>query len=161
MILIYKPVRVKNCSYIKDCGKVALLLDYDGTLAPIALHSDETRMDPYSVKFLNKLSLNSNIFIAFISGIIYYLNNVINRTFPKVWSEGRGVIDVKTTIGIRNCTYAGNHGMEIIFRNRERWDYELTDYMKEQFLGMVQAMKDAKVSKNIPKHLFIFRSPFH
>jgi len=112
--------------YIQDTGKVALLLDYDGTLAPIALHSDETNMDPYSMKFLNKLSLNSNIFIAFISG--------------------RGVDDVKSTIGIRNCTYAGNHGMEIIFRNRERWEYALTDYLKEQFLGMIEAMEEAKVA---------------
>ncbi|XP_037039228.1 probable trehalose-phosphate phosphatase H [Bradysia coprophila] len=112
--------------YIKDTKKVALLLDYDGTLAPISQHSDETNMDPYSVKFLNKLSLNPNIFIAFISG--------------------RGVVDVKSTIGIRNCTYAGNHGMEIIFRNRERWEYVLSDHLKEQFLGMIKAMDEAQLT---------------
>lgn len=39
--------------------------------------------------------------------------------------------------------------MEIVFRNREKWDYELTDEMKRQFVGMVQAMEDAKVSNNI------------
>lgn len=56
------------------------------------------------------------------------------------------MVDVKSTIGIRNCTYAGNHGMEIIFRNRERWDYVLSDYLKDQFLGMIKAIDEAKVS---------------
>jgi len=94
------------------------------------MNSDKTRMDPNSMTFLNKLSLNSNIFIAFISG--------------------RCVTDVKSIIGIDNCTYAGNHGMEIIFRNRERWDYELSEDIKDRFLHMIKALEDAKVSNKDP-----------
>lgn len=38
--------------------------------------------------------------------------------------------------------------MEIIFRDRERWDYVLSGHWKNQFLAMIKAMDEAKVSNS-------------
>lgn len=56
------------CSYIKDNQKLALLLDYDGTLAAICAHPNFTEMTPITTEVLKSLAANPNIFMAVISG---------------------------------------------------------------------------------------------
>ncbi|XP_050304055.1 uncharacterized protein LOC126741605 isoform X1 [Anthonomus grandis grandis] len=80
--------------YIGDSLKLALLLDYDGTLAPIAPHPDLAIIPAETKKVLERLSNLSDVYIAIVSG--------------------RNVDNVKQMVGIEGITYAGNHGLEIL-----------------------------------------------
>lgn len=86
--------------YVGDSKKFALLLDYDGTLAPIAPHPNMTYMTDYTKEALVNISSNPNVFIAIISG--------------------RAVDNVKEKVGIENIIFAGNHGLEILYPNGTR-----------------------------------------
>jgi trehalose 6-phosphate synthase/phosphatase len=80
--------------YIGYSHKLALLLDYDGTLAPIAPHPDLATLPQETKNVLQRLSNINDVYIAIISG--------------------RGVENVKNMVGIEGITYAGNHGLEIL-----------------------------------------------
>lgn len=80
--------------YIGNSLKLALLLDYDGTLAPIAPHPDLAVIPSETKKILERLSNLSDVYIAIVSG--------------------RNVDNVKEMVGIEGITYAGNHGLEIL-----------------------------------------------
>lgn len=54
--------------YIGDTHKLALLLDYDGTLAPIAPHPDLAVMPTETKNVLQRLSNISDVYIAIVSG---------------------------------------------------------------------------------------------
>ena len=47
---------------------MALLLDYDGTLSPIAKHPDLAILPPETKKVLERLANRSDVFIAIVSG---------------------------------------------------------------------------------------------
>ncbi|XP_056642660.1 uncharacterized protein LOC130898206 isoform X2 [Diorhabda carinulata] len=80
--------------YIGNTHKLALLLDYDGTLAPIAPHPDLAIIPAETKNVLQRLSNVSDCYIAIVSG--------------------RNVNNVKDMVGIEGITYAGNHGLEIL-----------------------------------------------
>lgn len=86
--------------YVGDSEKFALLLDYDGTLAPIAPHPNMTYMTDYTTQALVNISSNPNVFVAIISG--------------------RAVDNVREKVGIDNIVYGGNHGLEILYPNGTR-----------------------------------------
>lgn len=73
--------------------KIFLLLDYDGTLVPIARRPDLAVLSPERKKILCRLAKCPNIKIAVISG--------------------RSLSNVKKLVGMRNIIYVGNHGFEI------------------------------------------------
>ncbi len=81
-------------SFVDTSTKIGLLLDYDGTLSPIAKHPDLAVLPPKTKEILERLAANPDIFIAVISG--------------------RNVNDVKSKVGIDGITYAG----KIRFQNR-------------------------------------------
>ena len=72
---------------------VLLLLDYDGTLAPIVKSPDKALISKRARDLLNKLSAYPACKIAIITG--------------------RSAKDIKDKIGIRNIIYASNHGLQI------------------------------------------------
>lgn len=92
--------------FIEKGEQLGLLLDFDGTLAPINANPLLTTIDPNSERLLHLLAQNPNIFIAVISG----------RRSP----------DVKRRVGIQNITYSGNHGLEIIFANQTNYQYPIS-----------------------------------
>ncbi|XP_026272691.1 uncharacterized protein LOC113202601 [Frankliniella occidentalis] len=87
--------------YVGSKHKLALLLDYDGTLAPIAPHPDLAILPPETRNVLERLSNMSDVYIAIISG--------------------RNVNNVKEMVGINGITYAGNHGLEILHPDGSRF----------------------------------------
>ncbi|XP_066150260.1 uncharacterized protein Tps1 isoform X1 [Euwallacea fornicatus] len=87
--------------YIGNTLKLALLLDYDGTLAPIAPHPDLAIIPSETKKVLERLSNLSDVYIAIVSG--------------------RNVDNVKQMVGIDGITYAGNHGLEILHPDGTRF----------------------------------------
>jgi len=110
--------------FITTGEKLALLLDFDGTLAAINPNPLFTSIDPESERVLHLLAKNSNIFIAIISG----------RRAP----------DVKRRVGIENITYSGNHGLEISFANQTNYFYPVGDELLTNCTNLRKAL--AKVA---------------
>lgn len=69
-----------------------LLLDFDGTLSPIAKFPDEAKLLPATKKLLQQLSKKPEVYLAVISG--------------------RKLDDIKIRVGLADIIYGGNHGLE-------------------------------------------------
>jgi trehalose 6-phosphate phosphatase len=76
-----------------DSGRLVLLLDFDGTLAPIVDRPVSASMLPASRSALERLAGRNDVNLAIVSG--------------------RGLDDARSLARIANIAYAGNHGMEI------------------------------------------------
>jgi trehalose 6-phosphate phosphatase len=74
-------------------GRLVLLLDFDGTLAPIVDHAGEAAMPDATRRALERLMALPGVHVAVVSG--------------------RGLADVRERAAIPDIGYAGNHGMEI------------------------------------------------
>lgn len=74
-------------------GRLVLLLDFDGTLAPIVERPELAAMPPATREVLDGLLAAPGVEAAIVSG--------------------RGMADARERAGIRGIPYAGNHGMEI------------------------------------------------
>lgn len=74
-------------------GRIVLLLDFDGTLAPIAPRPEAAEMLPETRGALDRLLAIPGVQTAVISG--------------------RGAADAKARARLDDIAYAGNHGMEI------------------------------------------------
>ncbi|HYJ79723.1 MAG TPA: trehalose-phosphatase [Longimicrobiaceae bacterium] len=74
-------------------GRLVLLLDFDGTLAPIVPHPDDAAIPPATRAALERLRSFAGVEAAVVSG--------------------RGLADVRLRAGIPGVAYAGNHGMEM------------------------------------------------
>ena len=72
---------------------LALLLDFDGTLAPICDRPDDAKPESAALTALDRLS--ADIPIAIVSG--------------------RGLDDLQTLIAIPRATFFGSHGQEVRF----------------------------------------------
>jgi trehalose-phosphatase len=79
--------------YIGTTNKLALLLDYDGTLAPIAPHPDMAVLPEETKRTLQKLANLPDVHISIISG--------------------RNVHNVMEMVGIEGLTYAGKFLIKI------------------------------------------------
>lgn len=108
-------------SYLEKNDKLALLLDFDGTLAPLVSHPSLSKMDPQSEIALRSLTQNPNVYVAIISG--------------------RSADDARKIAKFENITYAGNHGLEIVFVNKPRYNHQLDDETRNNFTKMVDALE--------------------
>lgn len=112
-------------NYVGDSDQLTLLLDYDGTLAPIAAHPNLTVMSAATKASLDRIAENGKIFTAIISG--------------------RAVDDAKRKVGIDGIIYAGNHGLEILYPNGTRYNHQIPGNISGNFSKMIEALE--KVSK--------------
>lgn len=74
-------------------GRLVLLLDFDGTLAPIVDRPELAAMPERTRRALDRLMAVDGVTVAVVSG--------------------RGLADVRERAAIPGIAYAGNHGMEI------------------------------------------------
>ena len=74
-------------------GRLVLLLDFDGTLAPIVERPEMAGMPDATRRALERLMAMPGVEVAVVSG--------------------RGLADVRDRAAIPGIAYAGNHGMEI------------------------------------------------
>jgi trehalose 6-phosphate phosphatase len=74
-------------------GRLVLLLDFDGTLAPIVDRPELAAMPERTRRALDRLMAMEGVTVAVVSG--------------------RGLADVRERAAIPHIAYAGNHGMEI------------------------------------------------
>ena len=78
---------------LKKKKNVLLLLDFDGTLAPLMGRPDQAKLPPAVKRSLERLSKSRRIDIGIVSG--------------------RGLKDLMKLAGLKGIYYAGNHGLEI------------------------------------------------
>jgi len=78
---------------LRDAPRLALFLDFDGTLAPFADDPEAAHLDRPTREVLEALSRRDDLLMVVISG--------------------RSMADLRKRVGIENAVYAGNHGLEI------------------------------------------------
>lgn len=78
---------------LRQRGRLALLLDFDGTLAPIASDPDAVRLPPPVDAALRHLVARPDVMVAVLSG--------------------RALADIESRVGIYGVFFAGNHGLEM------------------------------------------------
>lgn len=108
--------------YIGNSHKLALLLDYDGTLAPIAPHPDLAILPTETKNVLERLSNMSDVYIAIISG--------------------RNVNNVKNMVGIEGITYAGNHGLEILHPDGSKFVHPVPIELEDKVRDLLKRLQD-------------------
>ncbi|HEX9758200.1 MAG TPA: trehalose-phosphatase [Nitrospiria bacterium] len=74
---------------------LVLFLDFDGTLAPIAPHPDQSFLDSSTKRLVQSIS----------------------KKIPVVLISGRAQADLKKRVRLSGVTYVGNHGFEISGQN--------------------------------------------
>lgn len=77
----------------RSAGSIILLLDFDGTLAPIVDRPEMAALPAATKRALEQLSAQETVHVAIISG--------------------RGLADARDRVRLDGVWYAGNHGMEI------------------------------------------------
>lgn len=108
--------------------QLAILLDYDGTLSPIASHPDLANLPDNNRMLLESISSQPNTTIAVISG--------------------RGLDSVKSKVGFPDFIYAGNHGYEILFPDGYFFTYQFNDDMQDAYKKMVWDLNAVRLTFN-------------
>lgn len=114
-----------------------ILLDFDGTLAPIVDRPEKAKLPEETKQILKRLSEKENFYLGVISG--------------------RELSDIKTKIGIPNIIYGGNHGLEGEFFGKKfihpdakkiklllRRIYKILDNIAQIFEGVL--IEDKKIA---------------
>lgn len=78
---------------VASAGRVLVVLDYDGTLAPIVDHPSKARLPIATKGLLGRLARQPGVRVALLSG--------------------RCLSDLKRLVGVRGLYYGGNHGLEL------------------------------------------------
>ncbi|CAH1174027.1 unnamed protein product [Phaedon cochleariae] len=112
-------------NYLGKNSKLAVLLDYDGTLTPLVAHPDLAKIPLETKRVLQELSELPDIFIAVISG--------------------RAVKNVKEMVGLENITYAGNHGMEVLYPDGSSYVHQLPKDFDDQKEKMIKELENTVV----------------
>lgn len=112
--------------YLKGTTKLALLLDYDGTLTPIVAHPDLAKIPSETKAILDRLSQNPNVFVAIISG--------------------RSAENVKNIVGLQNIVYAGNHGLEVTYPDNSKYIHELPSDFNDNVKELIAKLEEKVVN---------------
>ena len=140
-------------------SRLCLLLDYDGTLAPHGAHPDLTVLPPATrevsgdqkVAFmldpqvLRRLADMPEVFVSVITG----------RCLPDIKAKVTVVIQTLFIIitvslfcgallfqvNIRNITYAGNHGLDIVHPDGTRFVPPLPEEVEEKASWLLQRLQ--------------------
>lgn len=105
-------------NHIEGALKLSLILDYDGTLSPVTSHPDLAQLSEETRRILERLANMSDLNVAIISG--------------------RSLKNLMEMVNIKQITYAGSHGLEILHPDGSKFvhpipaefDKKLTDLMK-------------------------------
>ncbi|KAF7280303.1 uncharacterized protein LOC143205054 [Rhynchophorus ferrugineus] len=111
--------------YLEGAKKLAILLDYDGTLTPIVAHPDLAKIPPDTKTILQDLSQVPGVFTAVISG--------------------RNVNNVKEMVGISDIVYAGNHGLEVSYPDGSKYVHQLPTEFDDQVKTLISNLEKSVV----------------
>lgn len=131
--------------YIGGGDKLAILLDYDGTLAPIAPHPDMAIIPNETKRVLEHLANCPDAYVAIISGT-WLLPILSQLRFLSNSVAGRGVNNVKSMVGIDNITYAGNHGLEIVHPDGTKFTHPMPTEFEGKISELVHRLQEVACS---------------
>ena len=103
-------------------SRVALFLDYDGTLTELAEHPSKAELGPDSRALIETCAARPDTDVSIISG--------------------RGIDDVRRMVGIDNLIYAGNHGLEIAGPDIEPFTHGDTGHFRERAAEVAVRLRD-------------------
>ena len=114
---------------LSGAERLALCLDFDGTLAPIVEDPDAAAMPERTEAALEELAGHPGVDLAVVSG--------------------RGLEDLRERVAVDDCVLAGNHGLEID-RGGDRWthpevDPEALDRVRETVAERVESVDGCHV----------------
>lgn len=90
---------------IDNCTKIGLILDFDGTLSPLANTPDLASIMPEIQKCFERLSSLSDVHITVMSG--------------------RPLENLQQKVGVAGITLAGNHGLEILHPDGTKFSHPM------------------------------------
>jgi trehalose 6-phosphate synthase/phosphatase len=99
--------------------RVAVFLDYDGTLAPIASHPDLAVLPEPTAAVLKRLTQKALVAVV----------------------SGRSLANVRNMVGIDGLAYAGGHGLHILQRDGSTYDHPLPPETMNAVRGLVQSLQ--------------------
>jgi trehalose 6-phosphate synthase/phosphatase len=105
--------------------RLALFLDYDGTLAPIVEHADEVRMPEAMREALEACVARPDYDVAIVSG--------------------RPMHQIEALIGLPGVTYVGNHGLEISGPGLEPFSHPDVPHYRARAKELAEALKEISV----------------
>jgi len=101
--------------------RVALFLDYDGTLTPIVSRPDLAILSDEGRATLRRLA----------------------SAFPTAIVSGRGREDVETLVGLTELAYAGSHGFDIVGPGGTPVDHRVADWVEPTIAGAAGTLEEA------------------
>jgi len=110
--------------YLEQPGweRLCLLLDYDGTLAPHGSHPDLTVLPQATREVLERLADMPGVFVSIITG--------------------RSIPDIKGKADIKNVTYAGNHGIDIVHPDGSKFGIPMPPEIEEKAKWLLQHLQE-------------------
>ena len=105
---------------------LALFLDYDGTLTPLAEHPSKAVLSDGVRGLIERLARRADTDVAVVSG--------------------RGLDDVRSMVGVERVIYAGNHGLEMGGPNLARFRHKDLDHYKARTATLAEELSDLTVS---------------
>jgi len=102
--------------------RIALFLDYDGTLTPIVSHpKDATLAEPVR-DLLRRCAARSDMDVTIVSG--------------------RAMGDVRKQVGLDSLSYAGNHGLEISGPDLVPFDHQDVPHYQRRILALAETLRN-------------------
>jgi trehalose 6-phosphate synthase/phosphatase len=105
--------------------RLALFLDYDGTLCPLTDHPSKARLSPKMRNALEICAKRNDTDIAIVSG--------------------RAIDDVRKMVKQPGLTYTGNHGLEIVGEGMPDFVHEDLVHYRERAQELLQALEKLAV----------------
>lgn len=109
-------------NHIDDVCKLSLILDYDGTLAPLTSHPNLAFMSEETKRVLDRLSNMPDVNIAIISG--------------------RSLENVSNMVNLDRVTYAGSHGLEILHPDGTKFIHPVPTQNAEKLRELMRLLQD-------------------
>ncbi|XP_058452594.1 uncharacterized protein LOC131431107 [Malaya genurostris] len=107
-------------SYIGDDQHIALLLDYDGTLAEVPDRPELSVIPPETKETLRRIANSGKVFVAIISG--------------------RSLDDLREKVGIDGIVYSGNLGLEIQLPDGTKLNQTISEEATANFHKMIEQL---------------------
>ena len=100
--------------------RVALVLDFDGTLVSIVDQPEEAVLDPSVRNLLDRITTVSHVEVAIVSG--------------------RALQDITARIDLASIAYAGNHGLEVSIHD-QTWIHPAVARVRDQLVSVIGSIE--------------------
>ena len=107
--------------YIDESSKLIILLDYDGTLAPVASHPDKAVLPEGTRMVLSQLSQTPSVSVCIMSR--------------------RSLDNLKQMVNIDGITYAACEGLEILHPDGSRFMHPVPNDHRTKLQALFLALK--------------------